>query len=277
MLTLKNWYIVKWGEEYRAKGVVYGHTSPRCPDGLFIHTSAIKEITESDDKILLKTHNSVYTVFKREVASDLGRSDMMDDYDKNSLPQCFAELNKANGKALAAEIISIAANKQADVMKLGEKLGRNMLYLNISADSSYYFDSAVFKDADGNCLEESYFVHVGMCQDSVLLKKSDVRYFPHQDRNLCFYETLYNWSKDSDKPVGYLHNSGSQPMRVRFTWGKCIELLPDEEVCVDRKIIDALPDSKLTSTEDLYPPQKVKTITTKGSDGIDIVTLLDDE
>lgn len=259
MLTLKNWYIVRSGEYYLAKGVVYGHTSPRCPDGLFIHTSVIEEITESGDKLLIKTHNSVYTVFKKDVAGDLGKFDYGYGDNQESLSSCFTELSKENGEALAAEILSIAERKQADLMKLAEKLDRNMLYLNISADCQYYFDSAIFKDKDGSLLEEKYYVHIGTFQDSVILRESDVRYLPHQDGNLRFYVTLYDMpAETSDELKGFLRNSGSVPMRVCFTWGKCIELLPDQEVCVDRKIIDALPDSKLTSTEDLYPAEEIE-------------------
>ena len=62
MITLEKWYVVYDGIGYTANGIVYGHTSPHCPDGTEIHTSLIEGAEISDGELILSTLNSEYHV-----------------------------------------------------------------------------------------------------------------------------------------------------------------------------------------------------------------------
>ena len=62
---------------------------------------------------------------------------------------------------------------------------------------------------------------------------------------------------------GYIYNSGSTPLRVKFTWGKTIEILPGETVPFDKDELEKYPDSELLSLDDLYSAIDISSLQTK--------------
>lgn len=257
MVELKNWFVGKRGSsegEFYLNGVVYGHTSPRCKDGTYIHTSMIMSIADKGDSLEFCTRNTVYTLNKRNIAANTGLSE--DDF-KNNLFDCFALCMGNSGNAAAQELLDIIQTKQQRSREKADALGNEMFWLELSADCEYYFDNAYFKSASGKLLMTTMHVHVGTFQDSVILEECHLRYFPYQKNSLQFYHTLYEmFSEETETPkrlLGYIYNSGSTPLRVKFTWGKTIEIKPGETVPFDKVELEKYPDSELLSDDDLYP------------------------
>lgn len=68
--------------------------------------------------------------------------------------------------------------------------------------------------------------HAGDFQDSVILCKSGVRWFPGS-RGITFYDRLYIEEPPKDK-VGCIKNVGVKPMKITFVTDKEIILQPGE-------------------------------------------------
>ena len=87
------------------------------------------------------------------------------------------------------------------------------------------------------------------------MKKYDIAssYFPYKANNMEFYKSLYivdDISKGTR--IGYLKNTGDMPLNIRFTWGKCVTLMPNEEIEV-RYQETGSKDIHLTDETDKYP------------------------
>jgi hypothetical protein len=58
MLTIKNWQIVKLGDNFVLEGNVTGHKNPSIMDGMFVSTSKLISIDFQNKKA--QTQNSIY-------------------------------------------------------------------------------------------------------------------------------------------------------------------------------------------------------------------------
>ncbi len=259
---LKNWHLMSSekdeGTVYYAYGTVFGHTSPRCADGTSIHTSRIKNIILSDEDTLeVQTRNTVYHVKLNEYGTladmDNERSGLSSDKTSSAL-ESFNIPEEIYARM--TESFKVRFNQRcADIVSCKSKLSIGEMYLALSANTDYYFDFGMIKQP-----EETVFlqkrVHLGMHQDSVLLmKKYDIAssYFPYKANNMEFYKSLYivdNISKGTR--IGYLKNTGDMPLNIRFTWGKCVTLMPNEEIEV-RYQETGSEDIHLTDETDKYP------------------------
>lgn len=256
MTELRDWYICKIcdKEEYFLHGAVYGHSSPRLYDGLFIHTSTIREIYDKGDILECRTRNTIYTLNKKSISvKSLSPDEKKTDY----ISECIAHFMGESAQATAQELYDIINTKQQRLKEKADSLFNTEFLLVLSSDCQYYFDEAFVKSESGELLHDEKHVHVGMIQDSVILSNCGVRYFPYQENSLSFYHTIDRLfageGEEQNRLLGYIYNSGSMPLRVGFTWGKVIEIKPGETVPFDKDALDEYPDSELLSERDMYP------------------------
>ncbi len=211
--------------------------SPRCADGTSIHTSRIRNIVLSDEDTLeVHTRNTVYHVKLNEYGT---LADIDNERSGLSRDKTSAALESFNIPeeiyARMAEFFKERLNQRcADIVSYRSKLAIGEIYLALSANTDYYFDFGMIKQSEETVFLHKH-VHVGMHQDSVLLmNKYDIAtsYFPYKENNLEFYKSLFRESEDISRGtrLGYLRNTGTMPLNIRFTWGKCITLAPDEEI-----------------------------------------------
>ena len=262
MTELRNWYFKEYAYEeeskskYIVKGVVYGHTSALCPDGLFIHTSTVQSVTDKGDILEVQTHNTLYTLKKSLVAANYYAYDV-NEQKKQALSDCLKHFMGAQGEELFAQLHELILAALGRVREKAQALENGSMLLSLSADSKYYFDSVYCKNSVGEVKMEKMYVHLGMFQDSVLLADGEARYFPYKNNSVEFYDPFAYASlrgEPADVERVYVCNSGSKPLRIRFTWGKEIELAPNETILADPEALSSLPDAPLLSREDLYSP-----------------------
>ncbi len=262
MVELKNWHIerkaVSVEDVFYAFGTVYGHKSPRCPDGTHIHTTRIMSIEDKGDFLEVCTRNTVYTLQKQEISSNFGAEG---GYFLWDFRKCFTGFLGEKAEELLTELAEIAAEKLRKLIEQAPPLENGMFYLMLSAGAGFYYDDAFYKDKNGKIKKEEMQVHVGMFQDSVLLFGCGVRYFPYKQNGIEFYysmdEMFSEIVEDSDERVfGYIHNSGSVPLTVKMVWGKTVEIKPNETIPYCRAELEKYPDAKLASQADLYSPEE---------------------
>lgn len=98
---------------------------------------------------------------------------------------------------------------------------KNTIELYLSTADNYNFAKGFFIDNDGESFELIRNVHIGMFQDSVLLRFPEnekyhgfaCRYFPEL-YGVTFYDTLYK-QPDYSTPMR-IHNTGSRDLEVKF-------------------------------------------------------------
>lgn len=262
MPVLKNWYISKEGGMdktfFVAHGSVFGHPKQyKCPDGLGVHTSPIRGISVPGNSITLITQNNEYTVKKTEINCEPIKTACLDEF-------LAAFTSGSDLDAIKAELNEIIERKIASRLKKAEKLEPGQIYLDLANTAKYYYNYAMIRDKTSGKLNDcEKHIHVGSSQDSVLIYNGYdqlLSYFPHKQNSLAFYSSLYemfgeNRGKNNSKVLGYIFNSGSEPLYICFSWGKTIELAPDTELEVSVDNIDSLPESELQSIADLYEAQ----------------------
>lgn len=248
MAELKNWH----ASLDIIKGAVYGHKNQqKCPDGLYIHTSAIKNISNAGEEIEVQTQNTLYVLKKSDISDDYYLCGAQNEK-MQVLKDCLLKFSK-DGESLYRELADTIAIKQKAVLDIAQKINPGEFFLALSSDCPYYFNRAFFKDADGGLEYISPFYHTGMFQDSVLLREDGPRYFPYKENNVEFYSPFYSLLDGAqNKEGGLLLNNGSMPLRVKFPWGKTIELKPGEATFADKNSLESYPNSQLTSQTDLY-------------------------
>ena len=266
MVELKNWHIERkaYSEEnvFYALGTVYGHKSPRCTDGTYIHTTRIMSIEDKGEFLEVCTRNTVYTLQKQEISSNL---DAEGGYFYEDCRKCFTGFLGEKAEALLSELKEIAAEKQRKLIEKAPPLENGMFYLMLSAGAGFYYDDAFYKDENGKIKKEKMQVHVGMFQDSVLLFGCGVRYFPYKQNGIEFYYSMdemlsADGEESGERVFGYIHNSGSVPLTVKMVWGKAVEIKPNETIPFCRAELDKYPDAELASSADLYTPEEVFTV-----------------
>lgn len=243
MITLENWFLSYNGIGYVAHGVVYGHTSPHCPDGAEIHTSLIESAEYSDGEIILSTLNSEYHVLVDEIGCeyyDPWRSLRVFERfaEKYELSEC---LNEIRGKYTELEKQILTERDE-----LSARLQENSLFLELSDDCEFYFRRGLFKSSAGTI---EFIPHISdFDTDSgklVVILNYIVDYYPYNGGNIEFIRHSAS-SLPDEAHLGIIRNSGSTALNIRFSWGKTVIVSPDSEIEVSSGMGIDLP---LTSSE----------------------------
>ncbi len=265
MVELKNWTITReyFGQEvFNMHGTVYGHKSPRCPDGTFIHTTRIMSIEDKGEFLEVNTRNTVYTLQKQSISR---KYDAADENAFEDLKSCLSMILGKKSEEILSELKKIVAEKQQKLIEQAPPLENGMFYLLLSGGEVFYYDDAFYKDENGEIKKEKMQVHVGMFQDSVLLFGCGVRFFPYKHNGIEFYHSIdemlaVNSEENPEHVFGYIHNSGSVPLTVKTAWGKTVEIKPNETITYCRTELEKYPDAELASRADLYTPEEVFTV-----------------
>lgn len=217
MAELKNWRIhYNWGE-FIAYGIVYGMASYKWSEGAGVHTSPISSVEIDESGLHIQTRNTLYFLDK-----DFINVDQHDD----SLNALAQEFFKDDPKLFLSKIHKWLRKAQEDFKKNQTLLGNDTVYLELIPSTDSFFYRALYKDEYGRTHIERAEYHAGDFQDSVILCKSGVRWFPGS-RGITFYDRLYIEEPPKDK-VGCIKNVGVKPMKVTFATDKEIILQPGE-------------------------------------------------
>ena len=226
---LHNWYIEE--NSSIAKGNVKGN--PQFLDSTFIHTSKIEDISilEEAGEVIITTHNTRYHC---------------------KLKDCLID-RMDNGRF--NNIIELAKNNQIPVEY---EIEENSILIVISNYLEYYFDK-VFCNIHGSVYEGMMSPHIGMIQDSCLIRfpmcedkiskqllKIDIRYFPHPQ-----YLEAYCW-EHIEMPV-YIQNSGDELLYFRIE-DDLFRINPSRRILISKN--NSIDDNDVTlQRRDLYPIQ----------------------
>ena len=196
MLTIKEWYLEKTRNGHIfARGNVFGH--PRLEDKEFIHTSNIIHVyLQEDGTYIFETYSgSLYFMDKNDIrmGHEAQTLEFLNEFELERSEDVLERMEKANRaiakkKAWKQQIIDSA------MAWMQQNAENNELYLVIE---NMEVQRALYK-WNGEIYEEGASVHLGMFQDSVLLRdwehgKLDFRYFPNWTME------PYEWSGDLEK------------------------------------------------------------------------------
>ena len=243
MITLEKWYVVYDGIGYTANGIVYGHTSPHCPDGTEIHTSLIEGAEISDGELILSTLNSEYHVtideMDRECFDPWRSLRMFEKFaNKFGIEECLSDVRK---KYLELE------KEQLDMRaEISSKIKDNSLYLEFSDDQEFYFNRGLFRSSGGTVefiprISDFDTEHGKL----IAVINHIVEYCPYNGGNIEFLwhsET----SLSNGEYLGVICNSGKTALNIRFSWGKTVIVSPGSELEITSGMGVFLP---LTSNE----------------------------
>lgn len=243
MITLENWFVVYDGIGYTANGIVYGHSSPNCPDGEEIHTSLIESAEINGEELILFTLNSEYHVRFDEMdceCFDLWRSLRLFERfaQKFGITEC---LDKVRERFIALE------KRQLEIRSdISGRLKDNSLYLEFSDDCEFYFRMGMFKSAGGTCEFIPRISDFDTDKGKLMVSLNYiVEYYPYNDGNIDFIRHSGLSLPDSEH-LGIIRNSGSTALNIRFSWGKTVIVAPDSELDISAGMGGLLP---LTSSE----------------------------
>ncbi len=243
MITLENWYLSYNGIGYVAHGVVYGHTSPHCPDGAEIHTSLIESAEYSDGEIILSTLNSEYHVLVEDIGCEyynpLRSLRVFERFAENcGLTGCLDEV-RAGYAGLEKQLL----------LERGELCGRlrdNSLFLEFSDDCEFYFRRGLYKSSAGTVEFLPYVSDFDTDGGKlVVILNYLVDYYPYNGGNIEFIRHSQGSLPDGAH-LGIIRNSGSAALNIRFSWGKTVIVSPESEIEVSEGMGIDLP---LTSSE----------------------------
>ncbi len=238
MITLENWFVTYDGIGYTANGIVYGHTSPHCPDGTEIHTSLIESAEISDDGLTLSTLNSEYRV----------RIDEMDceHFDPWRSLRLFERFAQKYGIADCLDEVrerySVLEKEQLEMRSaISSRLHDNSLYLELSDEYEFYFRMGIYKSESG------YTEFIPRISDFdtengklVAIINYIVEYCPYNGGNIEFVSHSGTTLTDGNC-LGIIRNSGGISLNIRFSWGKTVILAPDSELEITTGIGGSLP------------------------------------
>lgn len=243
MITLENWYLSYNGIGYVAHGVVYGHTSPHCPDGAEIHTSLIESAEYADGEMILYTLNSEYHL----PVDDIG-CEYYDPWRSLRVFERFAEKFGLLGSLgdIRAGYAELEKHLLLERDELCGSLHDNSLFLEFSDDCEFYFRRGLFKSSSGTV---EFIPHISdFDTDSgklVVILNYIVDYYPYNGGNIEFIRRSGSSLPDGAH-LGIIRNSGSTALNIRFSWGKTVIVSPDSEIEVSEGMGIDLP---LTSSE----------------------------
>ena len=116
---------------------------------------------------------------------------------------------------------SVYSFEKAQLNEIPVKENRNVIELFLSHEDNYLFSKGFYHDPDGKAYDLVADIHVGMIQDSVLVRpvaNDEIydcvcRYFP-ESYGIEFYNTLYGQQSYSVPML--IHNTGVNDLEVRF-------------------------------------------------------------
>lgn len=230
MITLEKWFISYSGiGGYLANGIVYGHTSPYCPDGEQIHTSIIESVEVNGDEILLYTRNSEYHLPFDEISCDC--------YAPMSSMRVFERFALEFG---LSDVLGRVRERYLDMdrelmrfqQEIYDKLPDNSLYLELSDREHYYFNLGLYRGEGGHrefitCISD-YYSEMGRNTASL---DDLVEFCPYIGGNIKFIRHSIESLTDNEM-LGVIRNVGEKALNIRFSWGKTVIAAPDSEVTV---------------------------------------------
>ena len=170
-MKLTEWSLTEdfWGN-VQAHGYVTGHH--RLAEGDWIHTSKVLSIESSEVQGSIKMHTYSGSLYELSVV----------DIDISAAEKT-SELAQKMGLSenVCQEIIHCGKEKVEDLRRsVSEQIKERELYLTFRGVN---VKNAFWKSASGECREVGISCHVGMIQDSMLIRDSkdrelDFRYFP---------------------------------------------------------------------------------------------------
>lgn len=243
MITLENWFVVYDGIGFTANGIVYGHTSPHCPDGEEIHTSLIESVEVGDGELILSTLNSEYHVRIDEMdceCYDLWRSLRTFEIfaERFDITSCLREVRD--------RYMELEKEQLRQRREIAGKLTDDSFYLELSDKSEFYFKMGLYKSSGGTC---EFFPRISDFDTErgklVAILNYIVKYYPYNDGNIDFI-----WHSECSLPdgehLGMIRNSGESALKIRFSWGKTVIVAPESELDISYGMGVVLP---LTSSE----------------------------
>lgn len=240
MTRLYQWHVAAiTGGRVILYGVVTGHR--KLPDGMFIHTSPIRQVSrdpEREDGYIFESKNTKFHVSMAEY--DYSQRAATDNDPIPGYEQWLTELEACSGRYAGKKTTPCEAECGSILLRLGN-------------NHEYYFDAMDVAPETGEHLRGEMHPHVGMVQDSVLCwaggeawcSHYDLRYFPYQGGNLEFYV----WDT-AGLPV-YIENSGDSELKIQLE-GVVYLIAPGIRMLMEKS--NAQPGAALTSGRDLYEP-----------------------
>lgn len=243
MITLEKWFVNYDGIGYTAGGIVYGHSSIRCPDGAEIHTSLIESAEVSDGEIVLFTLNSEYHVSIDDMdcdSFDLWRSLRIFERfaEKFDITECMDEVRRRFA-VLEKEHLELRNS-------IVSRLPDNSLYLELSDEYDFYLKFGIFRSEAGTTEFISRISDFDTNKGKLIaILNYIVEYYPYNGGNIEFISHSAS-SLCRGELLGIIRNSGSSSMNIKFSWGKTVILAPESELEISVGMGGYLP---LTSTE----------------------------
>lgn len=254
MAVLNSWYMNADGKgRICLEGRVEGHE--RMPDGMLIHTTPILSFVKEKDGLIAKTRNTTYKLplgvvnirkhrglvidervngenliyygrLLRILAENMQMITQLDEMNKIELHNVIGDPGMALGTAerMICDIREMmeAKYKRLEMISQLAAINDGELWLEVGSSTPSLFRLGLVKYEGNEYLLEEVSIHIGMFQNSVLIKDKneayDLRYIPRKDT-----VDLYKWEGVIQKVK--IYNSGEQAMSV--IWGcKKIHILP---------------------------------------------------
>lgn len=227
MITLEKWYVTYDGIGYVANGIVYGHSSSRCPDGTEIHTSLIESAETGDGELILFTLNSEYHVRLDEISCEC-----FDPWRSLRIFERFAVQYEVSECLPQVRERFLGMEKELLQLKqdICARLPDNSLYLEFDGDCEFYFKLGLFKSEAGTA---EFFPRISDFDTDngklTAIINYAVEYYPYNGGNIEFLRHSAASMPDGEH-LGIIRNSGSTALNIKFSWGKTVILAPDSEL-----------------------------------------------
>lgn len=270
MPLLSEWYFAtvsnlpEDSQTFLAWGNVKGHE--KLPDGMFIHTSMIKNVSLVGDVLIVDTANTEYTCalqdFRLSTDSPAYEKMLANICDKFSIPDILPKMQES----VRGRLAEINAYKQ----EIKDDMYNDTIYLEFSDDHNYLYNFGIYKSQDGETYDLNKTVAADTFRDTVTLnikrtyhplppnnlepKTEDiaVHYSPFKGNIIEFY-SVHPSSLKGGQYFGKIKNSGKLPLTVIFSWGLTAVIPPDSSINVNNQVTGDLYDRVIAAK--LYPEE----------------------